>query len=435
MTCWRRFCADGELAAADAKALLQEVVSAGRGAGLRRRVRPVLAGAALRRGGRGVSARVESLVVRACGARRRLPRRAAARSRPRTRARGLGIRAAATARARGRARATPGRADGSLAVLRDHRDAARAGACAHGARGRRARRERARRASRRMRTAASTRCGARSTSSPAASSWSTRPSSSPRCSSRSWACRRSKKTKTGYSTDASVLATLAPVHPIAEKIVEYRELTKLKSTYLDALPRMLGEDGRLHTSFNQTVAATGRLSSSDPNLQNIPVRTEYGRRIRAAFVPGARRRPDGLGGLQPDRAAHPRAPLGRPGPHRGVHQRDGLPPGHGGARLRRRAGRGRAGHAGAGEGGQLRHRLRAVGARAGRHAQDHARRGAGDDRPLLRGVPARARLPRRDGRRGAPRRASRSRCSAASAASPSSRAATTTCARSASARR
>ena len=94
-----------------------------------------------------------------------------------------------------------------------------------------------------------------------------------------------KRTKTGFSTDASVLAALAPVHPIAEKIVAYRELTKLKSTYLDALPRMLGGDGRLHTSFNQTVAATGRLSSSNPNLQNIPVRTEYGRRIRAAFVP------------------------------------------------------------------------------------------------------------------------------------------------------
>jgi DNA polymerase-1 len=82
-----------------------------------------------------------------------------------------------------------------------------------------------------------------------------------------------------------VLAALAPAHPIAEKIVAYRELAKLKSTYLDALPRLLGEDGRLHTSFNQTVAATGRLSSSNPNLQNIPVRTEYGRQIRAAFVP------------------------------------------------------------------------------------------------------------------------------------------------------
>ena len=94
-----------------------------------------------------------------------------------------------------------------------------------------------------------------------------------------------KRTKTGFSTDASVLAALAPAHPIAEKIVAYRELTKLKSTYLDALPRLLGEDKRLHTSFNQTVAATGRLSSSNPNLQNIPVRTELGRRIRAAFVP------------------------------------------------------------------------------------------------------------------------------------------------------
>ncbi len=94
-----------------------------------------------------------------------------------------------------------------------------------------------------------------------------------------------KRTKTGYSTDASVLATLAPLHPVADKIVSYRELTKLRSTYIEALPRMLGEDGRLHTSFNQTVAATGRLSSSSPNLQNIPVRTEFGRRIRAAFVP------------------------------------------------------------------------------------------------------------------------------------------------------
>jgi DNA polymerase-1 len=94
-----------------------------------------------------------------------------------------------------------------------------------------------------------------------------------------------KRTKTGYSTDASVLAALGAIHPIAEKVVGYRELTKLKSTYIDALPRLLGEDGRLHTSFNQTVAATGRLSSSNPNLQNIPVRTEFGRRIRAAFVP------------------------------------------------------------------------------------------------------------------------------------------------------
>lgn len=97
-----------------------------------------------------------------------------------------------------------------------------------------------------------------------------------------------RKTKTGYSTDSGVLAALAPLHPIIEKIIAYRELSKLTSTYIDALPRMLGRDGRLHTTFNQTVTATGRLSSSNPNLQNIPVRTELGRRIRAAFVPARR---------------------------------------------------------------------------------------------------------------------------------------------------
>jgi DNA polymerase-1 len=95
-----------------------------------------------------------------------------------------------------------------------------------------------------------------------------------------------KRTKTGFSTDSSVLTPLADEYPIAGKVLEYRELAKLKSTYVDALPRLLGSDNRLHTTFNQTVAATGRLSSSSPNLQNIPVRTELGRRIRAAFVPG-----------------------------------------------------------------------------------------------------------------------------------------------------
>jgi DNA polymerase I len=97
-----------------------------------------------------------------------------------------------------------------------------------------------------------------------------------------------RNTKSGHSTDAHVLGTLAPSYPIAAKVIEYRELTKLKSTYVDALPRLIREDGRLHTTFNQTVAATGRLSSSNPNLQNIPVRTDLGRRIRAAFVPADR---------------------------------------------------------------------------------------------------------------------------------------------------
>lgn len=93
-----------------------------------------------------------------------------------------------------------------------------------------------------------------------------------------------KKTKTGYSTDVDVLNMLAADNEIAAKVLNWRELTKLKSTYADSLPALVREDGRIHTTFNQTVAATGRLSSMDPNLQNIPVRTELGREIRRAFV-------------------------------------------------------------------------------------------------------------------------------------------------------
>jgi DNA polymerase I len=97
-----------------------------------------------------------------------------------------------------------------------------------------------------------------------------------------------RKTKTGFSTDVGVLEALHGQHPIVEKILEYRQLTKLKSTYIDALPTLIHpRTGRVHTSFNQTVAATGRLSSSDPNLQNIPIRTEIGRAIRKAFTTGA----------------------------------------------------------------------------------------------------------------------------------------------------
>ncbi len=97
---------------------------------------------------------------------------------------------------------------------------------------------------------------------------------------------RGKKTKTGWSTDVEVLTSLAEEHDIAARVLDYRSLAKLKSTYCDALPKLVHpETGRIHTSFNQTVTATGRLSSSDPNLQNIPVRTEEGRRIREAFIP------------------------------------------------------------------------------------------------------------------------------------------------------
>jgi DNA polymerase I len=97
-----------------------------------------------------------------------------------------------------------------------------------------------------------------------------------------------KRTKTGYSTDADVLEQLALGHELPARIIEHRTLAKLKSTYADALPTLVNPvTGRIHTSFNQLVAATGRLSSSNPNVQNIPVRTELGRRIRAAFVPEA----------------------------------------------------------------------------------------------------------------------------------------------------
>jgi len=94
-----------------------------------------------------------------------------------------------------------------------------------------------------------------------------------------------KKTKTGFSTNVDVLEELAPVHPLPAEILKYRTLSKLKSTYIDALPLMINpKTGRLHTSLNQTVTATGRLSSSEPNLQNIPIRTEVGREIRQAFI-------------------------------------------------------------------------------------------------------------------------------------------------------
>ena len=94
-----------------------------------------------------------------------------------------------------------------------------------------------------------------------------------------------KKTKTGYSTAADVLDKLAPDYPLVSKILEYRQLTKLKSTYADGLANFIRKDGRIHSSFHQTITATGRLSSTDPNLQNIPIRMELGRQIRKVFIP------------------------------------------------------------------------------------------------------------------------------------------------------
>lgn len=98
-----------------------------------------------------------------------------------------------------------------------------------------------------------------------------------------------RRTKTGLSTDANVLTALAWQHTLPKFVLEYRQLTKLKNTYVDALPGMINATtGRLHTSFNQTVTATGRLSSSEPNLQNIPIRTDIGRQIRRAFIPSGK---------------------------------------------------------------------------------------------------------------------------------------------------
>jgi DNA polymerase-1 len=96
-----------------------------------------------------------------------------------------------------------------------------------------------------------------------------------------------KKTKTGYSTDVEVLTKLSENYPIAGHILDYRSLVKLKSTYVDSLPKLINQKtGRIHTNYNQTVASTGRLSSTDPNLQNIPIRSKLGKEIRKAFVAG-----------------------------------------------------------------------------------------------------------------------------------------------------
>ena len=125
-----------------------------------------------------------------------------------------------------------------------------------------------------------------------------------------------KKTKTGFSTDAASLEKLAGQHPIIEHLLGYREVEKLRSTYGDGLLAEVAADGRIHATFNQTVARTGRLSSDQPNLHNIPVRSEIGPGVPQGVRPGAglraaRRR------LQPDRAALHRPPGRGPGAHRG----------------------------------------------------------------------------------------------------------------------
>ena len=94
-----------------------------------------------------------------------------------------------------------------------------------------------------------------------------------------------KKTKTGYSTAADILEKLAPDYPIVSKILEYRQIAKLKSTYADGLAHFIQDDNRIYGTFHQTVTATGRISSTEPNLQNIPIRMELGKKIRQVFIP------------------------------------------------------------------------------------------------------------------------------------------------------
>ena len=187
---------------------------------------------------------------------------------------------------------------------------------------------------------------------------------------RPWRCSRSSRS----------------AHELPRLILEWRALQKLKGTYIDALPQLVNpETGRVHTCFNQAVAATGRLSSSDPNLQNIPIRTELGREIRRAFVAERGPRAD-LGRLLADRAARARASLRRRGAHRGVPPGDGHPRSNRaeGVRRRQRARRARA--AAPGEDHQLRAALRKDRLHAGEgHRRPSAGR-AGVHQRLLRGL-------------------------------------------------
>ena len=209
-----------------------------------------------------------------------------------------------------------------------------------------------------------------------------------------------KKNQRGYSTDAKVLTELSAIHPLPDLILRYREFSKIKNTYIDALPRMRAADGRVHTQFNETVTTTGRLSSSDPNLQNIPVRTEFGRQNPQLLRAAAGGRAVPVGGLLADRAAPARASVRRRALGSGVQLRGGFPRLHGLSRLRSAGGGGDTGAAQPRQGGELRHRLRPAGLRTLPDAGHPRGRGPRDDRPLLRGVPRRAHLLGRDRRRG-----------------------------------
>ncbi len=189
------------------------------------------------------------------------------------------------------------------------------------------------------------------------------------------------------STAQDVLESLAPKHPLPALLIRHRQLGKLKGTYLDALPLLVHPgDNRIHASFNQGIAATGRLSSSDPNLQNIPVRSEEGRQIRQAFIPGE----PGWLLLTADYSQIElrilAALLGRPGADAGLRRGPRHPPRRGRADLRRRGIRGRRGAASRGQDGQLRRDLRPEPLRPGGPAGDHPGGGHDFHRCLFPGI-------------------------------------------------
>ena len=204
-----------------------------------------------------------------------------------------------------------------------------------------------------------------------------------------------RKGKTGYSTDTRVLRSIRGEHEIVEVIEEWREFSKLLNTYLGPLPSLLGPDGRLHTTINQAVASTGRLSTTNPNLQAIPIRTELGKRDpqrvhrRAGPPPDERR-------LLADRVAHSRARQRRAEAARGVRAWRGHPHRDRGGGARRRAREADVRAAQRREDDQLRDRLRDLGVRPLGEPRDPARRGAGVHRRVPRALPARAGLHRAD---------------------------------------
>ena len=216
---------------------------------------------------------------------------------------------------------------------------------------------------------------------------------------------RGRKTRTGSSTDSDVLDQLSAGHRLPALVLEYRQLSKLKSTYADALPEMVAPGThRLHTSFNQAATATGRLSSSDPNLQNIPIRSEIGERIRKAFVASRPAQPAADRRLLADRAAHPRAPQRRCGAARGVRAGCGHPSLRRRADSRRQARRSHPRDAARGQDDQFRHHLRPGPVRPGSPVENPERGSRRVHRGLLPALSGREGVHRPNHRRSAEER-------------------------------